>query len=309
MRNRFFFTTGNTKGVGLEIALKAFLHDENTEDIKVILCSEEELFNHSKIYNFDIQKLNYANNLSDPLDEGLYFYTKETPLEWFTSSVDCSFKNPNNSALITGPLSKDHFLDPKIKGHTSYLEHQFKDHDLFMTFLGSIYNCLLLTDHLPLLKLDAEIIRRRLNKALTMLSDLKGVLNLRKPIGVLGLNPHAGEKGLIGEEEIEIHKPLIENFENVEGPLSGDGFFSKEAYEKYSMLIANYHDQGLIPFKLLHGFSGCQTTLGLPFVRTSVNHGTAEELYLKDMANENSLLEAYSTAKKLLKWRSSQNEI
>ena len=305
MNNRYFFTTGNTKGVGLEIALKAFLNSDGTGDVKIILCSEEELNRHSKIYNFNTQNLNHIDSISSDLSNGLYFYTKESnPLEWFTASVDYSTENPKNSAVVTGPLSKDHFIDSKINGHTSYLENRFKDHDLFMTFLGSIYNCLLLTDHQPLLKINRDVLKKRLEKALVLLTDLRDVLNLQKPIGVLGINPHAGENGLIGKEEQEIHNKVITNFNNVQGPLSGDAFFSKESYEKYSLIIANYHDQGLIPFKLIHGFRACQTTLGLPFVRTSVNHGTAQKFYLKDKADETSLVQAYLTAKKLLRWRS-----
>ena len=235
-------------------------------------------------------------------------------MEWFVSAVDYSANNSDTSALVTGPLSKDHFAHPKINGHTSYLKNRFKNDDLFMTFLGSIYHCLLLTDHLPLLKLTEDLIDARLKKALKLLPTLKETLGLKKPIGVLGLNPHAGENGLIGEEESRTHKKRVENLSdidigNIAGPLSGDGFFSVEDYKKYSLIIANYHDQGLIPFKLIHGFEGCQTTLGLPFVRTSVNHGTATKLYLKNKADESSLIQAFQAAKKLLMWRSKNNDI
>lgn len=308
MIHRFFITTGNIKGVGLEISLKAFLNSSN-EDSIIIMCNEEELKRHSKIYNHKFNDLNIIEDISKPLEPGVFFYTKGTPFDWFASSVDLASNDPLNSAVITGPISKDHFLDDNINGHTSYLESQFKDYDLFMTFLGSVYNCLLLTDHTPLLKLSEDVISKRLNKALKLIDELKDVLELNKKIGVLGLNPHAGENGLIGHEESRVHKKILKDFKYIEGPLSGDGFFSKEEYEKYSLIIANYHDQGLIPFKLLHGFNGCQTTLGLPFVRTSVNHGTAEDLYLKNTASEASLLHAYQTAKKLLRRGINQNDL
>ena len=307
MSKRFFITTGNTKGVGLEIALKAFLNSKH-KDIKIIMCNEEELRLHSKLYHYKLDDLNIIHDITAANKNGLYFYTKGNPFDWFVTSVDHSSNDPENSAVITGPLSKDHFNDKKINGHTSYLENRFKQHDLFMTFLGSIYDCLLLTDHTPLLELSEELISKRLEKALELINSLKDTLEWNKDIGVLGLNPHAGENGLIGSEETRVHKVSIENLDGVVGPLSGDGFFSSKDYEKYSLLVANYHDQGLIPFKLLHGFNGCQTTLGLPFVRTSVNHGTAEDLYLKNKADESSLLHAYQTANKLLRRGVNKNE-
>ena len=303
MNNKYLFTTGNTNGVGLEITLKS-LFSSNDNNTKIIFCNKDQLNEHSKYLDLNYESFNIIKDYSVDLDPGVYFYTEGTPFTWFKDSVEYCSKNPRNSALITGPLSKDNFNDNNIKGHTSYLESVFKDSDLFMTFLGSTYSCLLLTDHIPLLKLNKESISNRLEKALNLLSDVSTYLNLDKPIAVLGLNPHSGENGLIGNEEDEIHKKIISKFENVKGPLPADGFFSKENYEKYSLLVANYHDQGLIPFKLIHGFNGCQTTLGLPFVRTSVNHGTATNLYLKNTADEKSLTEAYHAAIKLLQWRS-----
>jgi 4-hydroxythreonine-4-phosphate dehydrogenase len=307
MSFKFFFTTGNLKGVGLEVTLKTLMNRGEIKDKLIVLCDEKELIAHSEYLNFQTDSLNYINDLDEDVEAGLYFYTKGTPLDWFVSSVDYCLQHSSEAAIVTGPLSKDNFLDPKINGHTSYLENRFKDNDLFMTFIGSVYNCLLLTDHLPVSSISPQYIGKRLDKALQLLISLKEVLELKKPIGVLGLNPHAGENGLIGDEEIKFHKKIIPTFKNVHGPLSADGFFSKESYEKYSMIVANYHDQGLIPFKLLHGFGGCQTTLGLPFVRTSVNHGTASELYLKNVADPSSLLKAYETAKKLLVWRVKEN--
>jgi len=302
MNTKYFFTTGNKKGVGLEIAIKAFLNSKHTE-AKIIMCDRDELIKYTELFKINIDKLNLVHDLADDIDNGVYFYTKGKPVEWFFHAVEYCENNPKTSALVTGPLSKDQFKDPNVKGHTSFFENKYSKLDLFMTFLGEVYGCLLLTDHVPLLKLDTKEINKRLPLAINLLKKVCDDFKLTKPIGVLGLNPHAGESGLIGSEESLIHQKVLSDFDNVQGPLPADGFFSKEDYEKYSFLIANYHDQGLIPFKLLNGFKACQTTLGLPFVRTSVNHGTAENLYLKNMANEESLIYAFETAKKLLKRR------
>lgn len=302
MPNRFLFTTGNQKGIGLEVSLKALLK-ENDDTIKIIFCNKIALEKHVDSLNLGSTNYNFIANIEEATTSGLYFYTEKEPLDWFKESVDFCEANSDDTALITGPMSKDQFKDKKIKGHTSFFEHRFKDNDLFMTFIGSIYNCLLLTDHVPLLKIDINQISKRLPKAIKEIKKLNALTQSKKPIGLLGFNPHSGEKGLLGSEELEVHFKELERHKDVDGPLPADGFFSKDDYMKFSFLIANYHDQGLIPFKLLNGFKACQTTLGLPFVRTSVNHGTAEELYLKDRADSSSLLFAYKTAKTLLEGR------
>ena len=118
-------------------------------------------------------------------------------------------------------------------------------------------------------------------------------LKIKKPLGVLGLNPHAGEEGLLGREEIEILKPTMARFseEDLKGPLSPDAAFLKKNWSAYSFFIALYHDQGLIPFKMIHAHKGAAFSLGLPFIRTSVDHGTGIGLKSKD-ALPDSLLSA-----------------
>ena len=306
-QKQFLITTGNKKGIGLEISFKAFIKNTDKTTI-VIFCDEAELKNYCLQTSNDFAKLNIINSLSQDLNSSTYFYLKDrsNPYDWFKTAVDYASRNSKHSAVVTGPMSKDQFESSSINGHTSYLKNNFKDTELFMTFLGDIYNCVLLTDHTPLSKVTDSILQDRLTKALDLLPSFKDIFSFKKPIGVLGFNPHAGENGKIGLTEEHVHKKVLKmytdkiGYDQIFGPLPADSFFSKDSYEKYSFLIANYHDQGLIPFKLLHGFNGCQTTLGLPFVRTSVNHGTGEDLYNKNCATTTSILEAYSTAKILL---------
>jgi 4-hydroxythreonine-4-phosphate dehydrogenase len=320
-QKQFLVTTGNKKGIGLEISFKAF-NDNTDKNTIIIFCDETELKNYCQQTSNDFTKLKIINSLSQGLEAKTYFYVKDrsSPYEWFKTAVDYASDNPKETAVVTGPMSKDQFVNSKINGHTSYLKENFKDSNLFMTFLGDIYNCLLLTDHTPLSNVTDTLLQDRLTKALDLLATLEDIFSFKKPIGVLGFNPHAGENGKIGLTEEHIHKKILKKFKTtlkeqihkknfdshkdeclrVLGPLPADSFFSKETYESFSLLIANYHDQGLIPFKLLHGFNGCQTTLGLPFVRTSVNHGTGVDLYNRNCATTTSILEAYSTAKTLL---------
>jgi 4-hydroxy-L-threonine phosphate dehydrogenase PdxA len=118
----------------------------------------------------------------------------------------------------------------------------------------------------------------------------------RKPIGILGLNPHAGDSGLIGQEEKLVIQPAVEKLKKngflVEGPLSPDAAFFPPSWKRYCFYVATYHDQGLIPFKLAHQHSGAHLTLGLPIWRTSVDHGTAKDIYGKNLANPQSMVDA-----------------
>ena len=146
-------------------------------------------------------------------------------------------------------------------------------------------------------------------KAVRAADELRKVLDkkqMSRPIAILGLNPHAGEQGLIGSVENRIHAKVLETAAeeklNVDGPLVPDAAFFPKNWSKYSVFVANYHDQGLIPFKMTHGQeSGVQVTMGLPFVRTSVDHGTAKDIFGKNKADPRSMLQALEWAIRLKK--------
>ena len=145
-----------------------------------------------------------------------------------------------------------------------------------MCFRGEKFNVVLLTDHIPLKKLAIRpsALRNCLRLALKHRALLAPALQ-KKALGVLGLNPHAGEEGLMGREEEDIIKPLLKEFpqEEVQGPLSPDSAFLRKNHKLYSFFIALYHDQGLIPFKAAHAHTGFAQSLGLPFLRLGVDHG------------------------------------
>ena len=189
------------------------------------------------------------------------------------------------SSLVTGPLSKETLnrSHPGIIGHTGLLKQISCREDIFMTFLGSYFNVILLTDHVSLrdITLKKEKLTALLKQALLFRSFLKS----KKPLGVLGLNPHGGEGGLLGTEELEIVKPVLKGFSKKEviGPLSPDAAFLSKNWDRYSFFIALYHDQGLIPFKMAHSHRGAGFSLGLPFIRTSVDHGTGMDLTPKEV--------------------------
>jgi 4-hydroxythreonine-4-phosphate dehydrogenase len=219
--------------------------------------------------------------------------------------------NDNRNALVTAPLSKTTIVKAGYKdlGHTEMLARISGQQNLFMGFLGSKFNVVLATGHKPLGQAVQAWQPEILQRAMAAANELRSILPARRrklAIGLVGLNPHAGENGLIGEEELWMAKVARSTDKSilVEGPLVPDSAFLPHMWKKFSVYVSPYHDQGLIPFKLVHGFSqGVHLTLGVPFVRTSVDHGTAKDLFGRNKADSGSMTEALQTAIKLVKER------
>ncbi len=180
--------------------------------------------------------------------------------------------------------------------------------DYVMMFLSKKMNAALITIHNPVKNISSMLKKEILKKKLeVIINSLKNDLNIKVPsIAVLGLNPHAGENGLIGNEEIEIISPVIKTFQNsieIQGPFVPDAFFANHSYKNFNIVVGMYHDQVLIPFKMINFSSGVNFTAGLPIVRTSPDHGTAFDIAGKNLADEFSILEAYHYAEKIVKNR------
>lgn len=201
------------------------------------------------------------------------------------------------SAMVTAPLSKElvHHVGLKDMGHTGILKRISGSSALNMGFVGASFNVVLATDHIPLKKVPTDLNLRKASSALKSAEQLRLLLPAalrRKPIAFVGLNPHAGENGLIGSEETLWLADFCKKNQLI-GPLSPDAAFQKSNWKKFSVYIASYHDQGLIPFKMVHGQdTGFHITLGLNFLRTSVDHGTAKDIFGKNIANPSSMKEA-----------------
>ena len=169
-----------------------------------------------------------------------------------------------------------------------------------MGFIGKEFNVVIATDHIALKTVESKLTKKLIEQAIKACIDLKKLNNDKRPVCVLGLNPHAGEKGIIGSYEKSFLNKIISK--NLVGPMSPDAAFFKSNWKKYSSFLALYHDQGLIPFKMVHGQdSGVHITLGLPFIRTSVDHGTAKDIFNKNVANSHSMRDAILLNLKLLK--------
>lgn len=207
-------------------------------------------------------------------------------------------------ALVTAPINKHNIQSEvfKFPGHTEYLTDAFGATDSLMFMVSEVLRVGVVTGHVPLGRVRQNISRDRIHQKLALMSQsLKRDFGVRRPrIAVLGLNPHAGENGLLGNEENEMITPLLTELRNrghlIYGPFPADGFFGTMAYKKYDAVLAMYHDQGLIPFKTIAFEEGVNFTAGLSIVRTSPDHGTAYDIAGKGIADETSMLQAIYTA-------------
>ncbi len=207
-------------------------------------------------------------------------------------------------ALVTAPINKHNIQSDEFKfpGHTEYLAEAFGVKDVLMFMVSDDLKIGVATGHLPLEEVKKNINKELIIKKLEQIkTSLKRDFGIQKPrIAVLGLNPHAGENGLLGNEEKEIINPAIIEFKKkgniVFGPLPADGFFGTAAWKNYDAVLAMYHDQGLMPFKMIAFENGVNFTAGLPKVRTSPDHGTAYDIAGKNIADETSMMQAIYTA-------------
>lgn len=210
----------------------------------------------------------------------------------------------NLHALVTGPLNKHNVNNQLLpfKGHTEYLAQQAKTSDYIMMLVCDDLKIGLVTGHLPVSEVASKINKELIVKKLRIMhSSLQNDFTIPKPkIAVLGLNPHAGDNGLLGKEDKEIIAEASKQAQAegilTYGPYSADGFFGSRQYQQFDAVLAMYHDQGLIPFKYLAFDDGVNFTAGLPFVRTSPDHGTAYAIAGKNQASETSFRNALYTA-------------
>ena len=219
--------------------------------------------------------------------------------------------------LITAPIDKHNIQSEKFKfnGHTEYLQMKAKSSDSLMFLVSDTLRIGVVTGHIPIKEVAEKItVEAVLKKLRLMNQSLKVDFCIRKPlIAVLGLNPHAGDNSLLGTEERDIILPALKQAEKegimAFGPFPSDGFFGAGSFSKFDAVLAMYHDQGLLPFKSLSFDSGVNFTAGLPFIRTSPDHGTAFNIAGQGVASENSFRQALYLACSVYKNRLMYKEI
>jgi 4-hydroxythreonine-4-phosphate dehydrogenase len=210
------------------------------------------------------------------------------------------------AAIVTAPISKEAFALAGYpwKGHTDLLAHLCGAPEVAMMFWSERLRVVLATVHIPLRDVSAALTHDRLRDVIALTARSLPSFGINTPtLAVAGLNPHAGENGLLGKEERDVIIPAIQDAQglgvNVSGPFPGDTVFVRAARGEFDAVIACYHDQGLIPVKLIAFGRSVNVTLGLPIVRTSVDHGTAFDIAGKGVADEGSLVEAILLAARL----------
>ncbi len=314
-----FLTTGDSDGIGLEVAIKA-LGQIKKPFVKPLFLFRSHhtpplrwmpkhkggpfVFSAPTISVSDCEaELPRLLQLLRPRPGQIFdLACHDSPARWVFAAAKLCHRHPEYS-LVTGPISKEiiHSAGLQVMGHTGILKKVTKSQNLRMLFLGDQCNVLLATDHIPLNAVESSLRKKDLRQALGLLPRALALLpakTRRLPIIVLGLNPHAGENGLIGNFEKEVLRPRLRTLRHAYNIVSADSAFLPEFRKRHSLYLALYHDQGLIPFKTLHGFEGVHVTLGLGFLRTSVDHGTAKELFNKGVADPKSMLEALRLALK-----------
>ena len=306
LKNRLALTTGDPSGIGKQVAVQALKTLGPKKNFQFLLWTNSK----AKSLNIpSFQTLTFKNSpsaLKSPFKERCLLQIKSSggPGEHLEEAARLCL-NKSASALITGPVSKRLLKNHRYKAisQTALLKILCKEKKAFMCFRGRSFNTILWTDHIPLkaISIDKQSFKSFLNLALKARSFLPVPLQ-NKALGVLGLNPHSGEGGFIGTEEERILKPVLKHFSSkeIQGPLCPDSAFLKKNWNLYSFFIALYHDQGLIPFKMVHSHKGFAQTLGLPFLRLGVDHGTGIGLKDKDISSQ-SFLAALKESMRLIK--------
>jgi 4-hydroxythreonine-4-phosphate dehydrogenase len=319
--NKFVFTCGDVNGIGPEIVIKALNKiTPDSRDRFIFVCPQNVFKSVSKIikpgFEFYISDKNVQRNNKQVLILNTGSYAQKTGIPTIDSgrasfdSIRTSFeltKDGYSDAVITAPISKTaiKMAGKNFPGHTEMIAGWCNVNNFVMMFLSTRMNAAIATIHEPVKRVPGLITKGLLtNKINVIYNTLKNDLKINSPrIAVLGLNPHAGENGLIGNEEEKTIKPFIfssKYSEYLSGPFSPDAFFANRMYKNFDLVFGMYHDQVLSPFKLINFGSGVNYTAGLPIVRTSPDHGTAFDIAGKGTADESSIISAFKYAKKIV---------
>lgn len=325
MKFKIGISIGDINGIGPEVAMKSIIAQSTSLCIPVLISPKNVLQYYSDLFNLGVE-IRTISEFSEQTTKTIYYQWDEeedsalkpdlgkiTAASGLVSmkSIQQGIKgclNSTLSALVTAPISKEavNLAGFKIPGHTEYLASETNTSDVLMMLVNNSLRVSLVTTHIPISSVSESITAELISSKLDILhKSLRNDFGIPEPkIAVFGLNPHAGDGGVIGSEEIDIISPVLKMASskgiNAHGPYAADGFFGQKLHEKFDGILAMYHDQGLAPFKLLSFGSGVNFTAGLPIIRTSPDHGTAFDIAGKNLANPSSFMEAYQLAEKLV---------
>jgi 4-hydroxythreonine-4-phosphate dehydrogenase len=316
---------GDINGVGVEVTLRALADNRvfksftpliyghgkaltyyrkvmNLEDFHFTQISNLEDIHHRKV-----NVINVVDECPEVIPGVETLEAGKLALAALKAAVE-DLKAGKIQGLVTAPLNKNNLNSENFKfvGHTEFITQSVGAKDSLMMMVGEDLRVGLVTGHIPLARVSQSVTKEGiLQKANIFLKSLETDFGINKPkIAILGLNPHAGEDGLLGEEEEKVIKPAIRELKDqnklVFGPYPSDGFFGMMHQRKFDGVLAMYHDQGLIPFKSIAFNSGVNFTAGLPIIRTSPDHGTAYNIAGKNVADEGSMRAALLLASDII---------
>jgi 4-hydroxythreonine-4-phosphate dehydrogenase len=332
---RIGISHGDINGIGYEVIMKA-LSDTSLLKGKTII-----IYGAPKVAAFYRKMLNLSNinfnqvksveealskkiNIINCVDNNIRVDAGQSTEMAGQASFDAlkasveDLKNNKIDALVTAPINKKNIISDNFQfpGHTEYLAKEFGVDDVVMLLVSDTMKIGVVTGHIPVKEVAKTITKELIIKKLQVLhKSLIEDFNIIKPhIAVLGLNPHSGDEGVIGDEEQKIIIPAIDEAKQKHGiyafgPYSADGFFGSGNFAKFDAILAMYHDQGLIPFKAMSFEEGVNVTLGLPSIRTSPGHGTAYEIAGQNKASELSFKNALYVAIDIFEKRTQYKEL
>ncbi len=308
-------TCGDLNGIGTELIIKTFSDNRILEHCTPVIFSSNKVINFYRKsmpeINFSFQTIKEYNrvnhkqvNLFNCWEEEVNINPGQlTPEGGKYAAISlqtavAALKQNQIDGLVTAPIHKKNIqsADFSFTGHTPYLKNIFGAGDVAMMLCADNFKVALVTEHVPVSAITQNISKEKILSKLQIINkSLQKDFGINKPkIAVLGLNPHAGDEGLIGNEEETIIKPAIKEAKNnnmlVIGPYSADAFFARRSYTRFDAVLAMYHDQGLIPFKTLASGEGVNFTAGISGVRTSPDHGVAFDIAGKNIADNSSFL-------------------
>lgn len=326
-------TIGDLNGIGPEVVIKTFSDNRMLELCTPVIFSSNKVINYYRKaadgQHFNFSSTKDLDNLNHKQPNVFNCWEEEVPIQpgilndqsgkyairSLMVATQC-LKDGQLDALVTAPIHKANTQIPDFQytGHTPYLKDTFGAKDVLMLLYHNDLRVALVTEHIPIAKVASHITKEVITSKFNLLKEtLVKDFGIAKPkIAVLGLNPHAGDNGNIGEEDKNIVAPFIEEMQQqgnlIYGPFAADAFFAHSSYKEFDAVLAMYHDQGLVGFKTLAQGKGVNFTAGLSAIRTSPDHGTAFDIAGKNEADHSSFREAVFSAIDILRQRKEYEE-